>query len=101
VADPSSPPVVTADNIQALSGLTPAAAVALLESTYPGTDWTFFDVPGGSVVGDRVLSFLPRGPLSVTRTLNVYAHDLVPSTWVSRSASSSRSASATVPARCW
>ena len=57
------PPVVTADNIQTLSGLTPAAAVALLETTYPGTDWIFFDVPGGSLVGDRVLSFLPRGPL--------------------------------------
>jgi hypothetical protein len=81
VADAANPPVVTADNIQGLSGLTPAAAVALLESTYPGTDWTFFDVPGGSVVGDRVLSFLPRGPLSVTRTLNVYATDRVPSTW--------------------
>ncbi len=81
VADASSPPLVTADNIQTLSGLSPDAAVALLESTYPGTDWIFFDVPGGSVVGDRVLSFLPRGPLSVTRTVQQYDEDLVPSTW--------------------
>jgi outer membrane receptor protein involved in Fe transport len=80
VADPSSPPLVTADNILALSGLTPDAAVALLKSTYPGTDWIFFDVPGGSVVGDRVLSFLPRGPLSVTRTVQLYAEDRVPKT---------------------
>jgi hypothetical protein len=80
VADPASPPVVTADNILALSGLGPDAAVALLEATYPGTDWIFFDVPGGSVVGDRVLSFLPRGPLSVTRTVQRYAEDRVPRT---------------------
>jgi hypothetical protein len=80
VADPSRPPLVTADNILTLSGLTPAAAVALLESTYPGTDWIFFDVPGGSLVGDRVLSFLPRGPLSVTRTVQLYAEDRVPKT---------------------
>jgi outer membrane receptor protein involved in Fe transport len=80
VANPAAPPVVTADNIQTLSGLSPAAAEALLESTYPGTDWIFFDVPGGSLVGDRVLSFLPRGPLSVTRIVNLYATDRVPST---------------------
>ena len=67
---------MTADNIQTLSGLSPDAAVALLESTYPGTDWIFFDVPGGSVVGDRVLSFLPRGPLSVTRAVQRYDEDL-------------------------
>src|SRR6185295_16605092 len=45
VSDPSVPPVVTSDNIQQLSGLTPAQAIGRLESTYPGTDFEFFDVP--------------------------------------------------------
>lgn len=80
VSDPAAPPVVTADNIQQLSGLTPQEAVALLEGTYPGTDWEFFDVPGGSVVGDRVLSFFPRGPLAVTREVSRYAEDRTPAT---------------------
>jgi hypothetical protein len=80
VADPSLPPVVTADNIQQLSGLTPAQAATLLESTYPGTDWEFFDVPGGSLLGDRVLSFFPRGPLSTTREVSRYSGDRTPVT---------------------
>lgn len=78
VTDPSTPPVVTADNIEALSGLTPDEALALLESTFPGTDWEFFDVPGGSIVGDRVLSFFPRGPLGETRTISRYSRDKTP-----------------------
>jgi outer membrane receptor protein involved in Fe transport len=80
VANPNVPPVVTADNIQQLSGLTPQAALALLERTYPGTDWEFFDVPGGSTVGNRVLSFFPRGPLATTREVSRYSSDLTPST---------------------
>ncbi len=75
-----TPPLVNADNIQALSGLTPDEALALLEATYPGTDWTFFDLPGGSIVGDRVLSFLPRGPLDAGRTVQSYSADKVPVT---------------------
>ena len=80
VADAASPPLVTADNVQQLSGMSPDQVTGLLETTYPGTDWIFFDVPGGSVLGDRVLSFLPRGPLDVTRTVQTYDRDLVPST---------------------
>jgi hypothetical protein len=80
VSNPSVPPVVTADNIQQLSGLTPQQALALLEKTYPGTDWEFFDVPGGSTVGNRVLSFFPRGPLNVTREVSRYSGDNTPST---------------------
>jgi hypothetical protein len=80
VPDASVPPVVTADNIQQLSGLTPEQAVALLERTYPGTDFGFFDVPGGSIVGNRVLSFFPRGPLGVTRAVSRYSSDRVPVT---------------------
>lgn len=80
VGDPRLPPVVTAANIQQLSGLSPAQALALLEGTYPGTDWEFFDVPGGSLLGDRVLSFFPRGPLSTTRELSRYAEDRTPVT---------------------
>lgn len=80
VTDPASPPLVTADNVEALSGRSPDEVVALLEATYPGTDWIFFDVSGGSVVGDRVLSFLPRGPLDTSRNLQVYGRDNVPST---------------------
>jgi outer membrane receptor protein involved in Fe transport len=80
VADPTTPPLVTADNIEALSGMTPDEAVALLESRYPGTDWIFFDMPGGSIVGDRVLSFLPRGALDAGRTIPAYARDRVPYT---------------------
>jgi len=80
VSDPRLPPIVTADNIQQLSGLTPTQAVALLERTYPGTDFEFFDVPGGSTVGNRVLSFFPRGPLAVTREVSEYSHDLTPVT---------------------
>jgi hypothetical protein len=70
--------VVTADNIQQLSGRSAAQAVALLESTFPGTDWEFFDVPGGSIVGDRVLSFFPRGPLASSREISVYSEDRTP-----------------------
>ncbi len=80
VTNPALPPVVTADNIQQLSGLSPQQAVALLERTYPGTDWEFFDVPGGSTVGNRVLSFFPRGPLAVTREVSRYSGDNTPVT---------------------
>ena len=80
VGDPSVPPIVTADNIQQLSGLTAAQAVALLERTFPGTDFEFFDVPGGSIVGNRVLSFFPRGPLGLSRDVSRYAQDRTPST---------------------
>jgi outer membrane receptor protein involved in Fe transport len=80
VSNPGAPPVVTADNIQQLSGLTPQAALALLETTYPGTDWEFFDVPGGSTVGNRVLSFFPRGPLAVSREVSRYSNDMTPVT---------------------
>ena len=80
VPDPAAPPVVTADNIQQMSGLTPQQALALLEQTYPGTDWEFFDVPGGSIVGNRVLSFFPRGPLGATRAVSRYSGDRVPVT---------------------
>jgi hypothetical protein len=80
ITDPTKAPVVTADNVQQLSGKTPAQALALLESKYPGTDFRFFDVPGGSLVGNRVLSFFPRGPLEVTRTVSQYSQDQVPYT---------------------
>jgi outer membrane receptor protein involved in Fe transport len=80
VSNPSAPPVVTADNIQQLSGYTPQSALALIEKTYPGTDWEFFDVPGGSTLGDRVLSFFPRGPLAVSREVSRYSNDLTPVT---------------------
>ncbi|MEM7584529.1 MAG: acetylornithine deacetylase/succinyl-diaminopimelate desuccinylase family protein [Acidobacteriota bacterium] len=80
VGDPSLPPVVTADNIQQLAGMTAEQALALLEATYPGTDWEFFDVPGGSIVGDRVLSFFPRGPLDQSRTVSVFSEDRTPKT---------------------
>jgi hypothetical protein len=80
VSDPAKAPVVTADNIQQLSGKTAAQAVALLDAKYPGTDFRFFDVPGGSIVGNRVLSFFPRGPLEVTRTVSQYSQDQVPYT---------------------
>jgi len=80
VSDAAHAPVVTADNIQQLSGKTPAQALALLQAKYPGTDFRFFDVPGGSIVGNRVLSFFPRGPLEVTRTVSQYSQDLVPYT---------------------
>ncbi len=78
VPNASAPPVVTADNVQQLSGKTPAQVVALLESTFPGTDWEFFDVPGGSIVGNRVLSFFPRGPLAFSRDVSVYSQDRTP-----------------------
>jgi hypothetical protein len=80
VGDPSAPPIVTADNIQQLSGLSAAQAVALLERTFPGSDFEFFDVPGGSIVGNRVLSFFPRGPLGLSRDVSRYAEDRTPST---------------------
>ena len=80
VTDPTKAPVVTSDNVQQLSGKTPAQALALLETKYPGTDFRFFDVPGGSIVGNRVLSFFPRGPLEVTRTVSQYSQDQVPYT---------------------
>jgi outer membrane receptor protein involved in Fe transport len=78
VSDPNLPPVVNAGNIEALSGLSPEQAVALLESTYPGTDWEFFDVPGGSIVGDGVLSFFPRGPLALSRDVSSYSEAKTP-----------------------
>jgi outer membrane receptor protein involved in Fe transport len=81
VSNPSVPPIVNADNIQQLSGKTAAQAIALLESTFPGTDWEFFDVPGGSILGDRVLSFFPRGPLAFSRDVSVYSEDRTP--WTS------------------
>jgi len=80
VSDPSVPPVISADNVLQLSGLSAAQALALLESTYPGTDWEFFDVPGGSLVGNRVLSFFPRGPLSLSRNVSVFSEDRTPKT---------------------
>jgi outer membrane receptor protein involved in Fe transport len=80
VPNASAPPIVTADNIQQLSGLTPQQALARLETTYPGTDWEFFDVPGGSTVGNKVLSFFPRGPLATTREVSRYSNDLTPVT---------------------
>lgn len=80
VGNPAVPPIVTADNVQQLSGKTPAQALALLAAKYPGTDFRFFDVPGGSIVGDRVLSFFPRGPLEVTRTVSRYSQDKTPYT---------------------
>ncbi|MGE5243641.1 MAG: TonB-dependent receptor [Betaproteobacteria bacterium] len=80
VTDPAHAPLVTADNIQQLSGKTADQAIALLEQKYPGTDWRFFDVPGGSIVGNRVLSFFPRGPLDVTRQVSQYSGDKVPYT---------------------
>ena len=80
VADPRLPPVVSAGNVQQLSGLSPAQALARLESKYPGTDWEFFAVPGGSLLGDQVLSFFPRGPLSITREVSSYSEDRTPVT---------------------
>jgi outer membrane receptor protein involved in Fe transport len=80
VSDAAHAPVITADNVQALSGKTPAQAVAILAAQYPGTDFRFFDVPGGSIVGDRVLSFFPRGPLDATRIVSRYSQDLIPYT---------------------
>ena len=73
-------PVVTADNVQQLSGKTPDQVIAILKGKYPGTDWGFFDVPGGSILGNRVLSFFPRGPLSAPRIVSRYSNDLVPYT---------------------
>ena len=78
VPDPKKPPVVTADNVQQLSGKSAAQALALLESTFPGTDFEFFDVPGGSIVGNKVLSMFPRGPLTLSRDVSVYAEDKTP-----------------------
>jgi outer membrane receptor protein involved in Fe transport len=80
VADATRAPIVTSDNIQQLSGKTADQALALLKSKYPGTDFRFFDVPGGSIVGNRVLSFFPRGPLETTRTISRYSQDQVPYT---------------------
>ena len=78
VPDPLVPPVVTADTITTLSDYSSDEAVARLEAEFPGTDWQFFDVPGGSIVGDRVLSFFPRGPLAQSRDVSRYAQDRVP-----------------------
>ena len=82
VTDPVHAPVVTAANIQSLSGKTPDQALAMLRAKYPGTDWRFFDVPGGSILGEgsAVLSFFPRGSLDATRIVSRYARDLVPYT---------------------
>ena len=78
VPDPSRPPIITADNIQQLSGRSATQALALLESTFPGTDFEFFNVPGGSVVGNRVLSMFPRGPLTLSRDVSVFDEDKTP-----------------------
>lgn len=80
VSEPTTVPVVTADNILALSGKTPAQALALIAEAYPGTDFRFADVPGGSIVGDRVLAFFPRGPLEAPGIQSRYARDRVPHT---------------------
>ncbi len=80
VIDAAHAPVVTADNIQQLSGKTAAQAVAILAAKYPGTDFRFFDVPGGSIVGNRVLSFFSRGALEVTRQVSRYSGDRIPYT---------------------
>jgi outer membrane receptor protein involved in Fe transport len=80
VTDAAHAPVVTADNVQSLSGKTPAQAIAILTAKYPGTDFRFFDVPGGSIIGNRVLSFFPRGPLDATRIVSRYSEDLIPYT---------------------
>src|SRR3954468_24398237 len=80
VPDATKPPIVTSDNIQQLSGKSAAQALALLESTYPGTDFEFFDVPGGSIVGNKVLSIFPRGPLAFSRDVSVYSDDKTPHT---------------------
>ena len=37
-------------------------------------------MPGGSTVGNRVLSFFPRGPLATTREVSRYSNDLTPVT---------------------
>ncbi|HEX2454949.1 MAG TPA: TonB-dependent receptor [Vicinamibacterales bacterium] len=78
VPNPAVPPIVTADNVQQLSGKTPGQVLSLLELTYVGTDWEFFDVPGGSILGNRVLSFFPRGPLAFSRDVSVYDEDRTP-----------------------
>ena len=78
VADRDRPPVITADNVRQMSGRSAADALALLESTFPGTDFEFFDVPGGSLAGDRVLSFFPRGPLALSRDVSSYGTDRTP-----------------------
>jgi hypothetical protein len=80
VTDAAHAPVVTADNIQTLSGKTAAQATAILMARYPGTDFRFFDVPGGSILGNRVLSFFPRGPLDATRIVSRYSGDMIPYT---------------------
>jgi outer membrane receptor protein involved in Fe transport len=80
VADAAHAPVITADNIQTLSGKTAAQAAAILNAKYPGTDFRFFDVPGGSILSNRVLSFFPRGPLEATRIVSQYSGDLIPYT---------------------
>jgi hypothetical protein len=63
-----------------LSGKTAAQAVAILDAKYPGADFRFFNVDGGSIVGNEVLSFFPRGPLEATRIVSQYSGDLVPYT---------------------
>ncbi|MBI4444844.1 MAG: TonB-dependent receptor [Acidobacteria bacterium] len=78
VTNLSAPPIITADNIQQFSGLTPQQAIERLEKTFPGTDWEFFDVPGGSLVGNRVLSFFPRGPLELTREISKFSEARTP-----------------------
>ncbi len=80
VSEADDPTVITANNIRQLSGLSPEQAVQLLEATYVGTDWEFFDVPGGSIVGDRVLSFFPRGPLNLTRSVSRFSEHRTPRT---------------------
>ena len=37
-------------------------------------------MPGGSTVGNSVLSFFPRGPLATSREVSRYSHDLTPMT---------------------
>ena len=76
--DSSNPPVITADNIRESTGMSPLQAIGLLESIYPGTDWEFWDVLGGSLVGNRVLSFFPRGPVNLTRDVSRFSESKTP-----------------------
>jgi hypothetical protein len=80
VSDPKNVPVVTAQNVQQLSGKTPDQAIALLQATYPGTEWRFFNVPGGSILGNQVLSYFPRGSSETTTQVSLYSRDMVPYT---------------------
>jgi outer membrane receptor protein involved in Fe transport len=80
VTDAAHAPVITAENVQSLSGKTAAQAAAIVNAKYPGTDFRFFNVPGGSILGNGVLSFFPRGPVDATRIVSRYSEDLIPYT---------------------